>query len=392
MHTREFDEAASSISDVLPVSEDDQALSITPRRSRAKASAELADKFVGKEGTILQDFEAKDSKKELSVGKGTTVTILSCNDVDWWYVSCEGNLGYVPRKFVSVHRGGEEHADGASATYTVMSTCVVRTGFRTASESVGKLEPGAHIIALETRMSDQNIMRVRCSQGWLSVTSANGKALLSRAGDGKLDAARGQRLGTTWFVFWLWCLVFAVTSFLIALVSASFFALMFEIENIAYNVVIFWMLVAVAANSALGIASLMNGHGWKSMLAFGVSLLLLNSMELWIAVEVGTDNVLPSRTNSTTAIHDHMRDMMRDRLACAQVGAANASSGSNMNATQCICADASQERMYTRATFCACDDAQGTTCVQNYLKDKKPLLAGMVISACVYCPLLVSYY
>ena len=204
MHTREFDEAASSISDVLPVSEDDQALSITPRRSRAKASAELADKFVGKEGTILQDFEAKDSKKELSVGKGTTVTILSCNDVDWWYVSCEGNLGYVPRKFVSVHRGGEEHADGASAAYTVMSTCVVRTGFRTASESVGKLEPGAHIIALETRMSDQNIMRVRCSQGWLSVTSANGKALLSRAGDGKLDAARGQRLGTTWFVFWLW--------------------------------------------------------------------------------------------------------------------------------------------------------------------------------------------
>jgi hypothetical protein len=66
--------------------------------------------------------------------------------------------------------------------YRVMANSKIRAGFAMTSKDKGMIKAGTVVKALEERVNNAGITRVRCAQGWLSVKSSDGTVLLKKAG------------------------------------------------------------------------------------------------------------------------------------------------------------------------------------------------------------------
>ena len=73
----------------------------------------------------------------------------------------------------------------AGQRYRLLDLAMLRAGFELTSDTLGALEPGEVITALETRVNGDGILRVRCSFGWLSERAADGTTLLAEVPDGE---------------------------------------------------------------------------------------------------------------------------------------------------------------------------------------------------------------
>ena len=73
---------------------------------------------------------------------------------------------------------------------------MLRAGFELTSDTLGALEPGEVITALETHVNGDGILRVRCSFGWLSERAADGTTLLAEVPDGESSGSESEESGT----------------------------------------------------------------------------------------------------------------------------------------------------------------------------------------------------
>jgi hypothetical protein len=86
--------------------------------------------------------------------------------------------GWTPRPEAEPCMPSPMVAEEALPTYRVVRNAVVRQRFDRRSKKLCVIEPGALLVALETRENELGQTRVRCEEGWLSVQSAKGAALL----------------------------------------------------------------------------------------------------------------------------------------------------------------------------------------------------------------------
>ena len=146
-----------------------------------------------------------------------------------------------------------------------------------------------------------------------------------------LDARDGGLV--RWYHLWLLAIGLCSLSLVISLSAAAGLTVVFDAQEF-YNQLLFGMLLAVAATSSLGLYALLSRHRWCLLLVFACCLLALSAGQAWFAVELFTDDILPSRTTNDWAIYEHIRDSYRDRKNCAAAdGDLGAATGGSGNAT-----------------------------------------------------------
>ena len=226
----------------------------------------------------------------------------------------------------------------------------------------------------------------------------------------------------TWYQLWLLAIALCALSLVVALAVAAGLSIVVDAAD-WYNLMLFATLLAVAATSALGLFALLSRHRWGLLLVFALCLFLLSAVQGWFAVELFTDNVLPSRIDDDWALYNHIRDSYRHRIGCAANGSSaallrNASrdrqrSRTGFNHSQCqdfeldcpVWAAAGEcvpnevwmrtncplscgvceapafnitlaaEEICTcrRDRFCGCSDADASACVKTYFKSRQTL-------------------
>ncbi len=70
-----------------------------------------AVKMATKSGRVILAYNSEASTA-LSLPLGVTVEILSESNPDWWYVSCNGQMGYFPAKCLEVEENEEPLPSG----------------------------------------------------------------------------------------------------------------------------------------------------------------------------------------------------------------------------------------------------------------------------------------
>ena len=153
--------------------------------------------------------------------------------------------------------------------------------------------------AFETERASSGSLEKRTS------SAAHAQALDQREADGLVK----------WYHLWLLAIGLCALSLAISLSAAAALTIVVDTDDI-YNIMLFAMLLAVAATSALGLFALLSRHRWGLLLAFAGCLLVLSVGQAWFAVELFTDNILPSRTTDDWAIYEHIRDSYRARKSC----------------------------------------------------------------------------
>jgi membrane associated rhomboid family serine protease len=225
------------------------------------------------------------------------------------------------------------------------------------------------------------------------VPSASDRAALKDA-DGAASAAQAldERDGglVRWYHLWLLAIGLCSLSLVISLSAAAGLTIVFDAQQF-YNRLLFGMLLAVAATSSLGLYALLNRHRWCLLLLFAGCLLVLSIGQAWFAVELFTDNILPSRTTNDWAIYEHIRDSYRQRKSCAVAGldaAGNGTSSGNatlgMRRVEDVCTCKGDR-------FCSCSDLDGRQCVKDYF-DRVQALWTVLCSLAALVQLLVIYF
>lgn len=201
-----------------------------------------------------------------------------------------------------------------------------------------------------------------------------------------LDARDGGLV--RWYHLWLLAIGLCSLSLVVSLSAAAGLTVVFDAEEF-YNRLLFGMLLAVATTSSLGLCALLSHHRWCLLLLFACCLLVLSVGQAWFAVELFTDNILPSRTENDWAIYEHIRDSYRHRKSCLAAGSAtggeapgNATLGMLRVEDVCTCRG---------DRFCSCGDLDGRQCVKDYF-DRVQTLWTVLCSLVALVQLLVVYF
>ena len=220
----------------------------------------------------------------------------------------------------------------------------------------------------------------------LSSASGRGHTIGGGSAAQALDARDGGLV--RWFHLWLLAIGLCSLSLVVSLSAAAGLTIVFDAEEF-YNRLLFGMLLAVAATSSLGLYALLSRHRWCLLLVFACCLLMLSVGQAWFAVELFTDNILPSRIDNDWAIYEHIRDSYRHRKSCSATGSATGGEASG-NATLgmlrvedvCTCKG---------DRFCSCSDLDGRQCVKDYF-DRVQTLWTVLCSLVALVQLLVVYF
>eukprot|EP01043_Picozoa_sp_COSAG02_P065544 COSAG02_NODE_9928_length_2072_cov_1.145971_1_plen_551_part_10 len=226
----------------------------------------------------------------------------------------------------------------------------------------------------------------------LSSASGRGHTIGVGSAAQALDARNGGHPPGTlvigWYHLWLLAVGLCSLSLVVSLSAAAGLTVIFDAEEF-YNRLLFGMLLAVAATSSLGLYALLSRHRWCLLLVFACCLLMLSVGQAWFAVELFTDNILPSRTANDWAIYEHIRDSYRHRKSCSAAGSVtdgevpgNTTLGMLRVEDVCTCRG---------DRFCSCSDLDGRQCVKDYF-DRVQTLWTVLCSLAALVQLLVVYF